>query len=432
DHQHGVVRRDRRRGHRADRLHGEQGRCAGDDARDRSGLREAGHPRERAVPGARRHAAAPAAARRPCGALAPARARADGPARPGGRDRARGAVPRLGGVVLRERRDVPRRRRDHRSLRDGGIGRPFISPGDRRRARAARSPMPHGSESRGSGCWHDADRAHSVVSPDPAVRSAADRRARRRGQRDVGAGVEVRERGSRRRLRRQRVRSGPNYDAEEAVSEEYELVKYRPHHKPMVPDLQRELLSSDSRLNTRYLEWKYERTPDPRDAFIYLAVHQGKPVGMRGFHEATLEAGTPTRAFSVLIAGDALISTAHRNRGLVSRIMRAAETDQAVSGYPYFVSIGGANRVNMFGLRSLGWRSAGHVHPVGRITVRARAGYWLSGALSRQRVLWRFDWRRLLASADQRDPFRHLDASRTDRGPGNRLPIAVESRPRLD
>jgi len=216
------------------------------------------------------------------------------------------------------------------------------------------------------------------------------------------------------------------------VSEEYELVKYRPEHKAMVADLQRELLSSDSRLNTRYLEWKYERTPDPRDAFIYLAVHQGKPVGMRGFHEATLEAGTPTRAFSVLIAGDALISTAHRNRGLVSRIMRAAETDQAVSGYPYFVSIGGANRVNMFGLLSLGWRSAGHVQPVGRITVRARAGYWLSGALSRQRVLWRFDWRRLLASADQRDPFRHLDASRTDRGPGNRLPIAVESRPRLD
>src|SRR5262249_16949996 len=37
-----------------------------------------------------------------------------------------------------------------------------------------------------------------------------------------------------------------------------------------------------------------------------------------------------------------------------------------------------------------------------------------------------------LASPAQRAPFRHLAASRTDRGPGNRLPIAVESRPRLD
>jgi hypothetical protein len=38
----------------------------------------------------------------------------------------------------------------------------------------------------------------------------------------------------------------------------------------MIADLQKELLSSDDRLNTRYLEWKYEKTPDRRDAFIYL------------------------------------------------------------------------------------------------------------------------------------------------------------------
>ena len=117
DHQHGVVRRGGRRGHRADRLHREQGRRARDDARDRGGVREAGDPRERAVPGAGRHAAAPAAARGSGGARAAARARADGPARPGGRDRARGAVPGLGRVVLRERRDVPRRRRHHGCVR---------------------------------------------------------------------------------------------------------------------------------------------------------------------------------------------------------------------------------------------------------------------------------------------------------------------------
>ena len=157
------------------------------------------------------------------------------------------------------------------------------------------------------------------------------------------------------------------------MTTEYELVRYRPEHKAMVADLQKELLSSDDRLNTRYLEWKYERTPDRRDSFIYLAFHKAQPVGMRGFHEATLEAGTPTRTFPVLIAGDALISTPHRNRGLVPRIMKLAEADLAQSGYPCLVSLGGANRVNMLGLLTLGWRSAG-AGPTGRPGDDARAG----------------------------------------------------------
>lgn len=200
----------------------------------------------------------------------------------------------------------------------------------------------------------------------------------------------------------------------------------------MVADLQKELLSSDDRLNTRYLEWKYEKTPERRDAFIYLACHRGKPVGMRGFHEALLEVGTPTRVFPVLIAGDALISAPHRNRGLVARIMRLAEKDLAQSGYPYFVSVGGANRVNMLGLLTLGWRSAGQVRPLGRVRLRARAGHWLSRVLSRQRVLWRFNWTRLLASADQRHPFRNLDAAHAGSGPEMAPAIALERSPRVD
>jgi len=211
---------------------------------------------------------------------------------------------------------------------------------------------------------------------------------------------------------------------------DYEVIRYRPEHKAMIAGLQRELLSSDERLNSRYLEWKYEKTPNGRASFIYLACHRGQPVGMRGFHEAILEAGTPTRAFPVLIAGDALVSAPHRNRGLVAPIIKLAEEDLAQSGYPYFVSVGGANRVNMLGLLTLGWRSAGQVRPVGRVTPRARAGHRLCRFLASQRVLWRFNWTRLLASADQHHPFRNLDAA----GSHRRIPspIVLEARPRVD
>ena len=201
----------------------------------------------------------------------------------------------------------------------------------------------------------------------------------------------------------------------------------------MLAELQKQLLSSDAELNARYLDWKYEKTADRAEGWIYLACHEGRPVGMRGFHEATLEAGTPTRAFRVLIAGDALISAPHRNRGLVSRIVKLAEKELTPRGHPYLMSLGGANQVNMFGLLSLGWKSAGAVQPVGRVTMRARAGHWLSEELSGLRVLWRFDWKRLLASADQRHLFRRLDAARAGRaGRGTAAPITLESRPRVD
>ncbi len=50
----------------------------------------------------------------------------------------------------------------------------------------------------------------------------------------------------------------------------YELIKYRPEHKAMIAELQKELWSSDTELNTRYLEWKYEKTADRTEPSIYL------------------------------------------------------------------------------------------------------------------------------------------------------------------
>ena len=90
-----------------------------------------------------------------------------------------------------------------------------------------------------------------------------------------------------------------------------------------------------------------------------------------------------------------------------------AYADLAGSGYPYLVSVGGASRVNTVGLLTLGWKSAGGVRPLGRVTARARSGHRLSRAMSRLPVLWRFSDARFLASADQRHLFRHLDAAKS-------------------
>jgi len=216
------------------------------------------------------------------------------------------------------------------------------------------------------------------------------------------------------------------------MDSEYEIVKYRPAHKPKVAELQTGLWATDRRLNTRYLEWKYERNPHLREALIYLALWRDAPVAMRGFHEARLEAGTPSHVFPVLIAGDAYIAPPHRNRGLVTRIMKFAYADLADREYGYFVSLGGASRTNALGLMTLGWRSFGGLRPMGRITTKALRRQRLRRALARTPVFWRFSDARALSFRDQRNPFRRLDAGWTRPASARQAPITMATQPRLD
>ena len=110
------------------------------------------------------------------------------------------------------------------------------------------------------------------------------------------------------------------------MNEAYEISRYQPEDKADVAELQKDLWSSD-RLNTAYLEWKYEQNPYLDRIPIYLAWCRGELVGMRGFHGSRWEAGQPRQEFAFYCADDLVITPAHRNRGLVTRIMKVAFED---------------------------------------------------------------------------------------------------------
>ena len=106
-HQHRELRRRDGRGDVADRLHRLQGRRARAQPRARRAVRQAEHPRQRAVPGPGRHAAAARALRQgPRAGPAPARPRADGPLRA---RRARSRTPRCFSPATTRRTSTPRR-----------------------------------------------------------------------------------------------------------------------------------------------------------------------------------------------------------------------------------------------------------------------------------------------------------------------------------
>lgn len=140
----------------------------------------------------------------------------------------------------------------------------------------------------------------------------------------------------------------------------YEIIRYRSDLKRQVIELQTHLWSSDLALNASYFDWKYERNPYIKQPLIYLAMWNGRVVGMRGFFGIRWECGVPAQRFTSLYADDMVVAPEHRARGLMSKIMTPAFADLADQGYGHVFSLS-AGSVTLNSSLQMGWRSAGWV-----------------------------------------------------------------------
>jgi hypothetical protein len=142
-----------------------------------------------------------------------------------------------------------------------------------------------------------------------------------------------------------------------------EVVPYQADFRSQVIELQTHLWSPSLPLNDAYFEWKFLRNPYQRDPLIYLALVDGKAVGMRSFCGVKWEAGVPAQNLIAPYADDAVIEPAFRNSGLMPAIMKTALADLALSGHPYVFNLS-AGPITFLTSISMGWRSAGYVQPM--------------------------------------------------------------------
>ncbi len=153
----------------------------------------------------------------------------------------------------------------------------------------------------------------------------------------------------------------------------YEIVRYQPEFKEGVLKLLELLWSSNPAVNAACFEWKHERNPYQRDPLLYLALDGGRVVGMRGMCGAKWEAGVPRSEFDIPCACDLVVAADHRNRGLISRIMRFALDDLKRAGMEYVFSLS-AGPITFMNALATGWRSIGPLQTVSRkITRETRA-----------------------------------------------------------
>jgi GNAT superfamily N-acetyltransferase len=146
------------------------------------------------------------------------------------------------------------------------------------------------------------------------------------------------------------------------MGHEYEIVKYQPDFRKDVVELQKLLWSPDPELNAAYLEWKHERNPYLQPPLIYLALSGKNVVGMRSMFGVRWEFGVPAKTVSGICPDDLVLAPEHRNRGLITKMMRAAFDDLEKKGYQYVYSLS-AGKITRLASLAMGWRSAGSMQP---------------------------------------------------------------------
>src|SRR5262245_15562971 len=122
-------------------------------------------------------------------------------------------------------------------------------------------------------------------------------------------------------------------------STSYEVIRYDPRLRPFILELQSNLWSSSVALISSHFDWKYHRNPYVTGPLNYVAMFNGKPVGMRGFFGTRWEGGKLTSQMTVLYADDMVIAPEHRGIGLMSKIMSSALRDLSVLGHVYTFSL---------------------------------------------------------------------------------------------
>ncbi len=155
------------------------------------------------------------------------------------------------------------------------------------------------------------------------------------------------------------------------MTDNYEIVRYVPALKAQLLELQTVLWSSSLELNAAYFHWKYEANPYLDEPIVYLAMHRGVVVGMRGFFGFTLESGEPGRACRQLYADDMAVAPSHRGCGLMAGIMQFALADLAARGHQYLFNLS-AGAITLHSSLQMGWHSAGWMRPMRCKPLQAR------------------------------------------------------------
>jgi len=190
----------------------------------------------------------------------------------------------------------------------------------------------------------------------------------------------------------------------------YQIIRYTPDWKDQVAEFQKPLWGPNVDINRTYLEWKHERNPYVDTPFVYLAIFQGRVVGMRGIYGAGWQVGQSPQVHVLPVAADFLIDPEHRDRRLVTLIMKTALEDLAQEGFTYILNFSGGPITRISALAA-GWRSTGFMHSLQRRSRKKQFGLRLEGLARRLHLFPRLKLAPSVTPQQRSNPFQLLEES---------------------
>lgn len=174
------------------------------------------------------------------------------------------------------------------------------------------------------------------------------------------------------------------------------IVDYDLAFRDQILALETTLWGNDRETNSAYFDWKYERNPQSDRRFFYVALSDGRVVGVKGFSGSRWQVGHSGRVFDALQPGDFVVSPDLRGRGVGKKLMNHIQQDLIGRGYEFAFSFGALAATYFLQVNHLGWRRVAEYQTMRRRTEgTGRARFFraldqrLNGVLARMPVVWR-------------------------------------------
>lgn len=149
-----------------------------------------------------------------------------------------------------------------------------------------------------------------------------------------------------------------------------ELIRYRAEFKQDVVQLLREFWPSPADSAAQF-SWLQEDNPFTEAPLVYLALLDGRVVGMRGFYGARWEVAGTGEVFDAPCGNMFVVDSRMRGQRLASYIMKGALADLEARGYRYVFSLSALPIPYASQLRS-GWRPVVNYCQISRESPQAR------------------------------------------------------------
>ena len=137
---------------------------------------------------------------------------------------------------------------------------------------------------------------------------------------------------------------------------DFEIIRYTPEFEMQVAKLQSRLWFEDLDTNLRYLHWKYHQNAHGPKPIIFLAIADGRVVGMRGFWGAEIELEMPSVLQPIYKVGDAVVEEHYEKKGIFDALMTAGIKAIRRQGHTHILSFGASNMTFLAQLAS-GWQA---------------------------------------------------------------------------